>query len=249
MRRRAGCGGAPRAPRASRRGCRCSFRRSAAPCRPAQRSAGARRGRDRREAFQRVGAAFGRHVPVRNCAAASAASAFIAMWRPGALRRKAMRDRRPRRRIAAIGVLREIDQPDVRGRRRAEDQDVRAPAARAAAAAALCQRAAPRRRRAPVRAGFRPSRRRSPRRAEEADMRLLDRGDHRDMRPRELRQGGDLAGVVHADLDDAEPAYQRHARQSQRHAPVVVEGARGSVRRTLPGVRSISLCRSCRRCR
>ena len=55
-------------------------------------------------------------------------------------------------------------------------------------------------------------------------MRLLHRGDHRDMRPRETRQRGDLAGVVHADLGDAEFGVRRHARQGQRQAPVVVVG-------------------------
>ncbi len=44
-------------------------------------------------------------------------------------------------------------------------------------------------------------------------------------------QRRDLARVVHADLEHAEGAVGRHARQRQRHAPVVVVGLLGRVRR------------------
>ena len=43
-------------------------------------------------------------------------------------------------------------------------------------------------------------------------MRLLDRGDHRDVRARQAGQRRDLAGVVHADLGDAERARPRGMR-------------------------------------
>ena len=76
---------------------------------PARAAAG-----DRREAFQRARDAFGRCPGSGAAAAASAASAFIAMWRPGAFSRK--RDALARdlgSDIAAVGVRREIDQPHI----------------------------------------------------------------------------------------------------------------------------------------
>ncbi len=60
---------------------------------------------------------------------------------------------------------------------------------------------------------------------EEFEMHRLDRGD----RPRTcgrtiFDQRRDLAGVVHADLEDRKRTRGRAARQRQRHAPVIVEG-------------------------
>ena len=66
---------------------------------------------------------------------------------------------------------------------------------------------------------------------EEFEMHRLDGGDDRDVRAHHPRQRRDLAGVVHADLEDAEARARRHARQRQRHAPVVVERGRRVVRR------------------
>ncbi len=60
-------------------------------------------------------------------------------------------------------------------------------------------------------------------RLEEFEMRRGDRGDHRDVRPHQLHQRRDLAGVVHADLEHAVLRLARQARQHQRHAPVIVE--------------------------
>ncbi len=58
-------------------------------------------------------------------------------------------------------------------------------------------------------------------------MRRLDRGDDRDMRADQARQPVDLAGMVHAELEDAIVGVARHARERQRHAPVIVEAADG----------------------
>ena len=66
---------------------------------------------------------------------------------------------------------------------------------------------------------------------EEFQVHRLDRGDDRHVRAHQLRQRRDLAGVVHADLEHAVARVGRHARQRQRHAPVVVEGLFGGVRR------------------
>jgi hypothetical protein len=52
----------------------------------------------------------------------------------------------------------------------------------------------------------------------------LDGGDDGHVRPHEPRQRLDLADVVHADLEHAEGAAPRHARERQGHAPVVVVG-------------------------
>ncbi len=48
------------------------------------------------------------------------------------------------------------------------------------------------------------------------------RGHQRHMRPRLPRQWGDLARVVHADLDHCELCLAWHPRQGERHAPVIV---------------------------
>ena len=79
--------------------------------------------------------------------------------------------------------------------------------------------------RAPCRRRSRPWRRRSPRPREEAEMRRLDRGDDRHVRAHQPRQRVDLAGMVHAHLEHAALRVARHARQRQRHAPMVVEAA------------------------
>ena len=55
-------------------------------------------------------------------------------------------------------------------------------------------------------------------------------GDERDVRADLRHQRGDLAGVVHADLEDAEARAGRHAGERQRHTPVVVEGGGRGVR-------------------
>ena len=62
-------------------------------------------------------------------------------------------------------------------------------------------------------------------------MNALDRRDQGDVRTREARERSDLAGVVHADLGDAEPRRRRQPRQGQRHTPVVVVGRFGGQRR------------------
>ena len=46
------------------------------------------------------------------------------------------------------------------------------------------------------------------------------------VRPHHLHQRRDLAGMVHADLEDRKAHARRAARQRQRHAPVIVEGGR-----------------------
>ena len=73
-----------------------------------------------------------------------------------------------------------------------------------------------------------------------------DRRDQRDMRPHHAHERRDLAGVVHADLEHAEARVRRHARQRQRHAPVIVVGRGGGVRLAAgrrASTRSISLTR------
>ena len=49
-------------------------------------------------------------------------------------------------------------------------------------------------------------------------------GDDGDVRARHPCQRADLTGVIHADLDHGEVDVRRHPRESQRHAPVIVEG-------------------------
>jgi hypothetical protein len=55
--------------------------------------------------------------------------------------------------------------------------------------------------------------------------------DERDRRRGDLRKAGDLARVVHAQLDDRRPAAFAQAQQRQRQADVVVEVAFGGERR------------------
>src|SRR5260221_111479 len=70
-------------------------------------------------------------------------------------------------------------------------------------------------------------------RGEIAEMRDLDRGDDGDMRPGDRAELGELAGMVHAELEDAEIRLARHSRQRQRHAPLIVEAADGGVGQAL----------------
>ena len=111
---------------------------------------------DRREAFQRT-SQRSRPAPCVRCrAAASAASAFIAMWRPGAFRRKrdafALRPRRRHRCRRRPSRDRPAAHRPPAPRRRS--RRARRRRQRAAAAAAANRRAAPRRRRAPARAAI-----------------------------------------------------------------------------------------------
>ncbi len=55
------------------------------------------------------------------------------------------------------------------------------------------------------------------------EMDRLDGGDDGDVRAHHPDQRLDLAGMVHADFKDPILRIARHARQSQRNAPVVVE--------------------------
>ena len=61
-------------------------------------------------------------------------------------------------------------------------------------------------------------------------MHRLDRGDDRDVRPDQPGEPGDLAGVIHADLEHGEARRLGQARERERHAPMVVVGSRRSVR-------------------
>ena len=60
-------------------------------------------------------------------------------------------------------------------------------------------------------------------------MRRRDCGDQRDVGRGQARQRPDLAGMVHTDLDHRKICIDRHPRQCQRHAPVVVVTLFGSV--------------------
>ena len=62
-----------------------------------------------------------------------------------------------------------------------------------------------------------------------------DGGDHGDLRAGKARQRLDIAGVVHADLDNGEIGGRGHARQGQRHAPMVVVAGFGGVDIALSG--------------
>jgi hypothetical protein len=62
-----------------------------------------------------------------------------------------------------------------------------------------------------------------------------DRGDDRNVGPREIGQVGDLAGVVHAHLDDRVDGVRRQARERERHAPLIVQIARARMRLGLRG--------------
>ena len=157
------------------------------------------------------------------------------MCAPGAPRSKrsaAARNLAPRR-ASRASLSSTRDQPGVAGLRRAEG-----PHARAADA---------RRRREPLELGSVAIEDRGSARLEaEKDLRLgvgdrferaeifdmdrRDRGDQRRMRADHAHQRRDLAGVVHADLEDAEFRAGRQARKRQRHAPVIVVGGRRGVR-------------------
>ena len=56
-------------------------------------------------------------------------------------------------------------------------------------------------------------------RREKAEMRRLDRGHHGDVRPDQPRQGGDLAGMVHPELEDAIDRIGRHSGQETTARP------------------------------
>jgi hypothetical protein len=60
-------------------------------------------------------------------------------------------------------------------------------------------------------------------RQEELDMHRLDGGDDADMRARERGQGGDLAGVVHADFLHHPVDVAGHPGEAEGQAPVVVQ--------------------------
>ena len=258
IRRSPAADAAPPAPRASRRDCRCSFRPAAGPCRRARaiRRRAPRPATGTKASSARATRSYdpGR-APDRCTAAASAASAFIAMWRPGAFRRNRTRVAvHVRDDLAAVRIRCEFDQAHVRPpapRRSSRWSRRRRPCAAAeTAASSRGSTATP--------PGSRPRRIAAfssaiaSMRAEKADMRLLHRGDDRDMRAREARERRDLAGMVHADLGDAERAVRRHPRQGQRHAPVVVVGSDRGMRAAerAPGSSAASPWSwSCRRCR
>jgi hypothetical protein len=69
-------------------------------------------------------------------------------------------------------------------------------------------------------------------RGEMFEMRRRDLGDDRDMRLNQLYERGDLSGMVHAELEDAEARVRRHARKRQGHAPLIVVGGGRSMGRT-----------------
>ncbi len=71
-------------------------------------------------------------------------------------------------------------------------------------------------------------------RAEGLKMRGGDRRDHCNMRAGHTRKGRDLAGVIHADLEDGELCLRRHAGKRQRHTPVIVIGGLRRVGAALP---------------
>ena len=70
-------------------------------------------------------------------------------------------------------------------------------------------------------------------RGEEGAVYRLDGGDKGDVGPRQPGQGLDLAGMVHAHLEDAEAGVFGHARQTEGQAPVVVETALAGAGRPL----------------
>src|SRR4029450_9286635 len=69
-------------------------------------------------------------------------------------------------------------------------------------------------------------------RRKELQMRRFNRGDHRDMRSDQPAQRRDLAGMVHAQLEDAVAGVGRYTRQSERRTPLGVEVAFARCRRT-----------------
>ncbi len=65
-------------------------------------------------------------------------------------------------------------------------------------------------------------------RLEEFEMHRRDGGDDRHVGPHQPGERRDLAGVVHADLENAVAGLLGQARERERHAPVIVErGDRG----------------------
>ena len=64
---------------------------------------------------------------------------------------------------------------------------------------------------------------------EVGEVRRGDAGDDRGVRADHARQGIELAGPAHAQLEDAEGRLGGHARQAERHAPVVVVARRAGV--------------------
>ncbi len=69
-------------------------------------------------------------------------------------------------------------------------------------------------------------------RAEMFEMSRGDRGDDRHMRTHELHQRTNFARMVHADFEHAERGFQRHPRERQGDAPMVVVRRRGGRDRT-----------------
>ena len=63
-------------------------------------------------------------------------------------------------------------------------------------------------------------------------MHRTDCGDRHHMGAHHLRQGPDLAGMVHTDLEYGTLCFGRHPRQRQRHADVVVIGLHRSMSAT-----------------
>ncbi len=66
-------------------------------------------------------------------------------------------------------------------------------------------------------------------------MRRRDRRDHGHLRADLRGQRGDLAGMVHAHLENAVAAARRHAREAERHADVVVVAADRTMRLAAAG--------------
>ena len=60
-------------------------------------------------------------------------------------------------------------------------------------------------------------------RAHEFEMREADVGNDRDVRLRQLRERRDLAGMIHADLPDADLVARRRLEHGARQADVIVE--------------------------
>jgi hypothetical protein len=65
--------------------------------------------------------------------------------------------------------------------------------------------------------------------AELAEMSFRNQRNDRDMWPHELRERADFARIVHADFEYRVVAFPRRARQTQRHAPVIIERLGGGM--------------------
>ena len=72
-------------------------------------------------------------------------------------------------------------------------------------------------------------------RAEVLDVDGRDRRHQRHVRPHHARKRRDFARMIHADLEHAEADACGHARERQRHAPVIVIGGGGGVGRADAG--------------